>query len=313
MDATAVLECGRCELVNLYGLMQLCEFYPTKNILPDEGGVPSQYLADIVARQHDRMTVYMATQHMRRFVSRTLPEIRSTFVLVTGCCDMTTPAEALTRPQLRRLLASPLLIKWYAQNLVSVEPKIAHWPIGIHWPIGRGLVPGAPLSPLESEALFLSVRAAAPAVRIPLIYSRLTMRNDRFSDRWAALDNIPAELFAGGADYVASAGSAKPTPMLEFWRGLGAHAFCLSPFGIGLDCYRTWEALAMGAIPIVRRGSRGPFDRLYEGLPVLAVSEWRDVTRELLDRTLREFGARFDFNSLDKIRLSYWRNLLEQT
>ena len=306
-----ITECGRCDIANLYGLMSLCDFYP----LPAALGKSISYLYKMIPLQRDRMTIYVAAESMRKFVNYIAPQIQSTFILVTANSDMTAPAEALSRPELRRLLASPLLIRWYAQNKVSTEPKISHWPLGVHWPIDNRLMGGIQTGPLEWEAQFLRMRAAAPAPadRIPLIYSRLNMRNDRFDDRWLALDTIPAELFAGGAAYVAAAGGAPAPPLLEFWRGLGAHAFCLSPFGYGIDCYRTWEALAMGAIPIVRCGSRRPFEVLFAGLPVLAVAEWRDVTRELLDRTLIEFRARYDFNALDKTRLQYWREVLRRT
>lgn len=306
----SIEECGRCDITNTYGLMSLCDFYPPAVDM----GTSISYLYNMIPLQRDRMTIYVVMDFVRLFVKYIVPQIRSTYILVSGNSDMTTPAEAMSQPELRRLLASPLLIRWYAQNKISAEPKISHWPIGVHWPIANQPMDAIRAAPLEWEAQFQRVRAAAPpaADRIPLIYSRLAMRNDRFGDRWAALDTIPAELFAGGAAYVAAAGTTF-TPLFEFWRGLGAHAFCLSPFGYGIDCYRTWEALAMGAIPIVRCGSQRPFEGLFEGLPVLAVAEWRDVTRELLDRTLVEFSARYDFNALDKTRLQYWREVLRQT
>lgn len=51
-------------------------------------------------------------------------------------------------------------------------------------------------------------------------------------------------------------------------------AFVLSPPGNGADCHRTWEAIYLGAIPIVLK-KYWPFSHL--NLPVLAVEEWSDV------------------------------------
>ena len=51
--------------------------------------------------------------------------------------------------------------------------------------------------------------------------------------------------------------------------------FVASPWGGGLDCHRTYEALAMGAIPIVR--SSGPLDASFAAQPVLIVDDWADV------------------------------------
>ncbi len=44
--------------------------------------------------------------------------------------------------------------------------------------------------------------------------------------------------------------------------------FVLSPPGFGEDCYRTWEAVLLGAVPIVRRS---PLQQLYDGAPVVVV------------------------------------------
>jgi hypothetical protein len=50
--------------------------------------------------------------------------------------------------------------------------------------------------------------------------------------------------------------------------------FVLSPPGNGADCHRTWEALYMGAVPIVLK-KFWPFQEI--NLPVLVVEDWEDV------------------------------------
>jgi hypothetical protein len=50
--------------------------------------------------------------------------------------------------------------------------------------------------------------------------------------------------------------------------------FVLSPPGNGADCHRTWEAIYLGAIPIVHK-SFWPF--IHLPLPVLIVDNWFDV------------------------------------
>jgi hypothetical protein len=75
----------------------------------------------------------------------------------------------------------------------------------------------------------------------------------------------------------------------------------VSPPGEGLDCHRTWEALCLGCIPIL---ISTPLDDMFEGLPVLIVKSWSDVTRELLDRTVSEYSKKEW--CLDKLYLNYW-------
>ena len=62
--------------------------------------------------------------------------------------------------------------------------------------------------------------------------------------------------------------------------------FCLSPHGNGLDCHRTWEAIALGCIPVVKTS---PLDRLFSGLPVLIVNSWSDLNESLLSETVDRF------------------------
>lgn len=60
----------------------------------------------------------------------------------------------------------------------------------------------------------------------------------------------------------------------EFVEELSKAAFVLSPPGNGFDCHRTWEILACGAIPVLRRGT------LHESTirgNVVWVNDWKDI------------------------------------
>jgi hypothetical protein len=45
-------------------------------------------------------------------------------------------------------------------------------------------------------------------------------------------------------------------------------------------------------------------DPMFEGLPVLIVKQWSDVTKELMERTVEEYKTR-EFK-MEKLLLSYW-------
>lgn len=51
--------------------------------------------------------------------------------------------------------------------------------------------------------------------------------------------------------------------------------FVLSPPGNGHDCHRTWEAIYLGAVPVVLRSTLAP--SLIEHMPMVAVDEWEEV------------------------------------
>jgi hypothetical protein len=49
-----------------------------------------------------------------------------------------------------------------------------------------------------------------------------------------------------------------------------------------------------------------PLDDMFDGLPVLIVKSWSDVSKELLDQTILDYSKR-EF-CMDKLKLSYWIN-----
>jgi hypothetical protein len=52
----------------------------------------------------------------------------------------------------------------------------------------------------------------------------------------------------------------------QTWGEMCKYSFVLSPFGNGYDCHRTWEALLLGCIPIMKKSR---IDSLFKYLPVL--------------------------------------------
>jgi hypothetical protein len=61
----------------------------------------------------------------------------------------------------------------------------------------------------------------------------------------------------------------------EYLNVLGNTKYVLSPPGNGPDCHRTWEAMYMGAIPIVKR-KFWPFSHLTD-LPVIVIEDWHEI------------------------------------
>jgi hypothetical protein len=65
---------------------------------------------------------------------------------------------------------------------------------------------------------------------------------------------------------------------LNFYRDVKRSKYILCPSGTGLDTHRVYEAILLGATPIVRSS---PLDSLYATMPVRIVNEWKDV-RDIL-------------------------------
>jgi hypothetical protein len=142
------------------------------------------------------------------------------------------------------------------------------------------------------------------------IYSTFHFELNR-GDRKEAFENIPKDLI----DY-----EPNQISRIETHKKQINYAFVASPFGGGPDCHRTWEALILGCIPIIKSSGLDP---LFKDLPVLLVKNWSDINQELLDKTIEEFRLKIlthkhlirkdltqkSFN-LEKLKLSYWMNLI---
>jgi len=135
------------------------------------------------------------------------------------------------------------------------------------------------------------------------IYSNVMLCPDRFNDRVSAVNTIPSVLISQQTSFI---------PRTETWMNMIKYAFVLSPFGNGMDCHRTWEALLCGCIPIVRSSV---FNELFDGLPVLIVDKWEDISLQLLVTTLAQFKDKLDNNEIayEKLELSYYTKMFIST
>ena len=83
--------------------------------------------------------------------------------------------------------------------------------------------------------------------------------------------------------------------------------FTLSPKGLGIDCYRTWESLLVGSIPIVRSSQ---LTSLYKKLPVLIIEKWEDITVEFLEQKYKEIHSKkYD---VKRLYMEYWQNKIRK-
>lgn len=77
----------------------------------------------------------------------------------------------------------------------------------------------------------------------------------------------------------------------------------LSPPGNGMDCHRTWEALYLGAVPVVLEGCLA--SSLLEDLPIIAVNSFAEFL-ELGDAELRETYRSTARRPTERAFMPYW-------
>lgn len=94
---------------------------------------------------------------------------------------------------------------------------------------------------------------------------------------------------------------------VEYRRKVAYSKFVLSPPGNGPDCHRTWEAIYLGAIPVVLKGFIAP--ELVEDLPVIVVENYAQFLEgsELALHNLFEDAKR---KPLRKAMMPHWVHVI---
>lgn len=247
--------------------------------------------------------VWMRLIALPQFVEQALPRIQARFTLLTGDEDWSIPGGFSGSAQ---LLDSPKLLRWFTQNLDASgqHPKLDVLPIGLDFhTISNGPKWGEPqATPAQQEAQLEALRAAMPANPERLLLAHADFHFNKKKDQvWGDDRDSVQRLLQENPNVVFQATKLRRS---ELWREKTRYAFVVSPHGNGLDCHRTWESLVLGNIPIVKRSS---LDRLYEGLPVVIVDDWQEITAENLQRWHARHHSDFQRPEvLERLTNRYW-------
>ncbi|HEY5706502.1 MAG TPA: hypothetical protein VIS96_13100 [Terrimicrobiaceae bacterium] len=191
---------------------------------------------------------------------------RNRVVLVSSESDI-----AITR---RRIRQKPSQVHhWFATDVVEPGPGVSGLPLGLANSY-CGVTLKAPLlanrsRPLSERPSWLYVNfrpETSPSVRAPIM--------EHFADladaKWLTVRRSTLDLGT-------------------FLDELTSHRFVICPEGSGVESHRMWEALYSRTIPIV---TRNPALEPFADLPILAVDDFRMVTREFLQTEYQRMTAR---------------------
>jgi hypothetical protein len=319
----------RSHLIWNKGIAALCdrrfpdEFLDGGNYasVPDLAGeLFSSALPDNLIRtsltQHDIRDgdlVWVRLSWLRSFVRQVLPSIDATFVLVTGDSDSCVPGEL--GAEARKVLESPKVIRWFTQNYdgSTATGRISPIPIGIdfHMLAEKAYWGENAACPAQQEEVLQSVRASLPLTkdRIQKVYVDFAWQRGFGLFHYRRYHPLHGTKFRESRRQIvqkmrkneSAFCQTRPLPRTEMWRERGRYAFVLSPHGMGLDCHRTWEALALGHVVIAPSSSLDP---LFAGLPVVTLKSWDDITPEKL-REWMSFFSKVNESS-EKLKNQYW-------
>jgi len=202
-----------------------------------------------------------------------------------NCVLITSFSDASCTDELADKLPSNV-IKWFSNNVETNNPRIEGIPIGM----------------IYSHDIENDLREAIKNGRksdTNLMYINFTKKIcRRVNPRLDLYEMFQDEewVTAIGGDYYIST--------KKFYDQVNSHPYVLSPPGAGPDCHRHWESLVLGSIPIV---IQSPFTKLLNGLPVLQVDSWEEVTQERLEEELPELKKLFNTPRMKICYFEYWK------
>jgi len=235
------------------------------------------------------------------------------YVIVSCMDDATFPEDVVTPVTFS---SSPLLRHWFATNCRARPPwegmSVSPIPYGIdYWtlttrtmwantPMSSAHTQDRHLSRLRETIVHFSKRGQGATPRIYINF-QFNMDGNGNSERLLAYHTIPRDL---------ASIQEIPINRYETWGAYTQHVFVASPRGNGMDTIRTWEALMLGCIVIVRKiPGECILEELYHELPVVMIDQWSEITRDFLDQILSEYEKRtFRY---DKLETSYWIDRIE--
>jgi hypothetical protein len=93
---------------------------------------------------------------------------------------------------------------------------------------------------------------------------------------------------------------------IDLWTKYTQYKFVFAPWGNGPDCFRNWEILLLGAIPVIQYFP-GAYGYVNAGLSVILVRNNTELNRENLTKWTQEYTKP---NPLEKLSGEYWTKYL---
>jgi len=244
------------------------------------------------------------------------------FYLISAESDFIIPYQSKNNPidSSLKLLENKCLIKWFSINIGLNHPKLISIPLGIpkHIPFiindkdnFMGWKYHFDLDEINSQIQILLSNLNLSLNNFfnenkKLLYSRMTVTSSQHClHSYENIRNIVVESLKNNIFIDSSL-----VPWHQYMYELKDYKFCLSLPGKGLDCYRTWESLTLGVIPIVLKTDFS--GDLYNDLPVLQLQEeeLKNINESFLENEFLKIKERQNTFNFKKLTTDWWKKYI---
>ena len=239
-------------------------------------------------------SIYVSLNEMDIFMWDILPKIRVPFVLVTGDSDYSTS-------KFKDILRNKYLLHWFAQNNDIEDRRVSPIPIGLNY---ASLIFGDAFGEVrksveEQEQFLINIKNSKTNFKMKVFANfHLNCTSKRRRELYDLLKNNSFMYFQDGR-----------MPRTEMWKLQRKFAFNFSPIGGGTDCVRTWEALAVGQIPIAER-TNTPLDDLHGQFPIVIIDDVSEINETNLKKWYKKYSKIFNSDIEKKLSNKYWIKLI---
>ena len=178
-------------------------------ILPDD-------IIDILEKS---TTFFVKTDYIHFFETKILPLINKNFILITHNSDLLSGLST-------NIINNKYLVKWYGQNMATLNEKLVGIPIGLENSQWKGFN-------------YNFLKKYKLSEKQNLLYINFNINTNK--KREDIINLFKSKNF-------------DINPRLEwndYIKEMSTYKYVLSPSGCGEDCHRIWESLYLGCIPIV--------------------------------------------------------------
>jgi len=184
------------------------------------------------------------------------------------------------------------VVKWFAQNVDYEHPDLIPIPIGVERPSGGGIS--------SDMTVLRDCLIEKPDVTFNGVYMNFNIKNNTAereslherlkSKRWVILD--------------------EKVPFKTYLHNASLSKYVLSPPGNGIDCHRTWEALYLGAVPIVKESIL--IKSFRQGVPMVTLKNLDLLDDKMFDVLSKAYGSGSHFIDSPMLKMSYWKKRIEE-
>ena len=212
-------------------------------------------------------TIYVHSSMLTDFVDTFMPRLKVPIVLLSGSYD-NTRANLMHRTKVRSLLDHPLMEHWFCQNIINTTGLLGY-------PLPAKLDPLA----LGVEPFDKNPRGPNPVV---LLRDTILRYAHGLPNKSIPVFEAYTSPFTNPNRLNVPRGTKLTLP--DYLEQLAMSKFVLSPSGHKPDCFRHYEALALGAIPVTDLDA-ATYSHLALGPVVFSTKDWWNLTEaELLRR-----------------------------